>query len=110
MIIEGVFLRFSVLSFYSFLLESTVHVKLSLSYINALRRPKDMSLTMQELPKNASANAHSKSKHREWMTIRPVRNRQYLELYQKRTVFIRILLKTENLFGFAHDQRFKSAS
>ena len=51
MIIEGVFLLFSVLSFYSFLLESTVHVKLSLSYINALRRPKDMSLTMQELPK-----------------------------------------------------------
>ena len=53
-----------------------------------------MSLTMQELPKNASAKAHTKSKHREWMTIRPVENRQYLELSQKRTVFFRILLKT----------------
>ena len=63
-----------------------------------------MSLTMQELPKNASANAHTKSKHREWMTIRPVQNRQYLESSQKRTVFIRILLKTEKLFGFACDQ------
>ena len=60
-----------------------------------------MSLTMQELPKNASANAHTKSKHREWMTIRPVENRQYPELSQKRTVFIRIMLKTEDLFGFA---------
>ena len=65
---------------------------------------KDMSLTMQELPKNASANAYTKSKHSEWMTIRPVENRQHLELSQKRTVFIRILLKTENLFGFARDK------
>ena len=69
-----------------------------------------MSLTMQELPKNASANAHTKSKYREWMTIRPVRNRQYLESYQKRTVFIRILLKTESRFGFTRDQRFKAES
>ena len=38
------------------------------------------------------------------MTIRPVQNRQYLELSQKRTVFIRVLLKTEKLFGFACDQ------
>ena len=58
---------------------------------------------MQELPKNASANAHTKSKHREWMKIRPVQNRQYLELSKKRTVFIRIILKTEDLFGFAGD-------
>ena len=43
-----------------------------------------MSLTMQELPKNASANAHTKSKHREWMTIRPVENRQYLESSEKK--------------------------
>ena len=69
-----------------------------------------MSLTMQELPKNANANAHSKSKHREWMTIRPVQNRRYVELSKKRTVVIRILLKTENLFGFTRDQSFKSES